>query len=60
MTGVFHFIAISFRLILAGRKLGSPPSAVNQELRHTLPCGYAILSTLAAFLGVPPHLAVAS
>ena len=60
MTGVFHFIAISFGLILAGRKLGSPPSAVNQQCRHTLPCGYAILITLAAFLGVPPHPAAAA
>jgi type 1 glutamine amidotransferase len=60
MTGVFHFMAISFGLILAGRKLGSPPSAVNQECRQTLPCGYAILFTLAAFLGVPHHLAVAA
>jgi cytochrome c len=60
MTGVFHFMAISFGLILAGRKLGSPPSAVNQECRFTLPCGYAILFTLAAFLGVPPHLAAAA
>ena len=60
MTGVFHFIAISFGLILAARNLESPAKAVNQALRHTLPCGYAILSTLAAFLGVPPHLAVAS
>jgi type 1 glutamine amidotransferase len=55
MTGVFHFIAISFRLILAGRKVRSPPSAVNQEPRHTLPCGYAILVAVAAFLGVPVH-----
>src|SRR5436309_13777039 len=57
MTGVFHFIAISFGLILAERRLGSPPSAVNQERRHTLPCGYAILFTLAAFLGLPLHSA---
>jgi type 1 glutamine amidotransferase len=55
MTGVFHFIAISFGLILAGRKVRSPPSAVNQELRHTLPFGYAILFALAAFLGEPAH-----
>jgi cytochrome c len=59
MTGVFHFIAISFGLILAGRKLGSPPNAVNQERRHALPCGYAILFTLAAFLGAPPYRAAA-
>jgi type 1 glutamine amidotransferase len=60
MTGVFHFIAISFGLILAGRKLGSPPSPVNQELRPTLPCRYAILLALAAFLGVPPHRTAAA
>jgi hypothetical protein len=54
MTGVFHFIAISFGLILAGRKLESPPTAVNQALRRTPPFGYAILSTLPAFLGMPP------
>jgi type 1 glutamine amidotransferase len=53
MTGVFHFMAISFGLILAGGKVGSPPSAVNQERRHALPCGYAILFALAAFLGLP-------
>ena len=28
--------------------------------RHSLPCGYAILFTLAAFLGVPFHLAAAA
>jgi hypothetical protein len=60
MTGVFHFMAISFGLILAGRKVGSPPKAINQALRHTLPCGYALLFTLAAFLGVPPHRAAAA
>jgi type 1 glutamine amidotransferase len=55
MTGVFHFIAISFALILAERKLGAPPKAVNRECRHTLPCGYAILFTLATFLVAPSH-----
>ena len=60
MTGVFHFMAISFGLILAGRKLGSPPSAVNQECRHTLPCGDAMLFALAAFLGVPLDRAAAA
>jgi cytochrome c len=55
MTGVFHFMAISFDLILAGRKVRSPPSAVNQQPRHTLPCGYAILVAFTAFLGVPVH-----
>ncbi len=60
MTGVFHFIAISFVLILAGRKLGSRPSAVNEQSPHSLPRGYAILLTLAAFLGAPLHRAAAS
>jgi cytochrome c len=60
MTGVFHFIAISFVLILAGRKLGSRPSAVNEQCPHTLPRGYAILLTLAAFLGAPLHRAAAA
>jgi type 1 glutamine amidotransferase len=60
MTGVFHFMAISFGLILAGGKVGSPPKAVNQESRHTLPCRYAILFTLSSFLGVPFHLAAAA
>jgi cytochrome c len=60
MTGVFHFMTNSFALILAGRKLGSPPSAVNQVARHSLPCGYAILFTLAASLGVPFHRAAAA
>jgi type 1 glutamine amidotransferase len=58
MTGVFHFMAISFGLILAGGKVGSPPKAVNQE--STLPCRYAILFTLSSFLGVPFHLAAAA
>jgi type 1 glutamine amidotransferase len=53
-------MAISFGLILGERKLGSPPSAVNQECRQSLPRGYAILFTLAAFLGEAPHLAVAA
>jgi type 1 glutamine amidotransferase len=60
MTGVFHFMAISFSLILAARKLRSPPRAVNQECRQTLPCGYTILFTLAAFLDGPLHLAAAA
>jgi type 1 glutamine amidotransferase len=60
MTGVFHFMANSFALILAGRKLGSPPSAVNQEARHWLPCGYAILFALATFLAVPSHSTAAA
>jgi hypothetical protein len=60
MTGVFHFMANSFALILAGRKLGSPPSAVNQEARHSLPRGYAILFALATFLAVPSHSTAAA
>jgi cytochrome c len=60
MTGVFHFIAISFGLILAGCRVGSPPSAVNRELRSKLPCRYAILLALAAFLGVPAHRTAAA
>jgi cytochrome c len=60
MTGVFHFMANSFALILAGRKLGSQPSAVNQALRHSLPCGYAILFALATFLAVPFHSTAAA
>jgi len=60
MTGVFHFIIFSFGLILAGRTVGSPPSAVNQERRHMRPCRYAILFTLAALLGVPLHLTAAA
>ncbi|HEX9535442.1 MAG TPA: ThuA domain-containing protein [Stellaceae bacterium] len=60
MTGVFHFIVISFALILAARKLGSPPSAVNQVARHSLPCGYAIRFALAAFLAVPLHRTAAA
>jgi cytochrome c len=51
MTGVFHFMAISFGLILAGRKVGSPRKTVNQQRRHALPYGYAILFVLAASLG---------
>jgi cytochrome c len=60
ITGVFHFMAVSFDLILAARKLRSPPRAVNQECRQTLPCGYTILFTLTAFLGGPLHLAAAA
>jgi type 1 glutamine amidotransferase len=51
MIGVFHFIANSFALILAGRKLGSPPSAVNQEHRQPLRSRYAMLFFLATSLG---------
>src|SRR3984893_9877164 len=52
MTGVFHFMAISFALILAGGRVGSPTTAVNQERRQALRCRYAILFLLAAPLGV--------
>jgi type 1 glutamine amidotransferase len=60
MTGVFHFMANSFALILAGRKLGSPPSPVNREARRSLPCGYAILFALATFFAVPSHRTAAA
>jgi type 1 glutamine amidotransferase len=60
MTGVFHFIAISFGLILAEGKVGSPRSAVNQERRRTRPCGYAVLLALAAFLVLPFHRTAAA
>jgi type 1 glutamine amidotransferase len=60
MTGVFHFMAIPFGLILAGRKLGLPPNAVNQERRHPPPCGYAIPLALAAFLSAPLDRATAA
>jgi cytochrome c len=52
MTGVFHFMAISFGLIVAGRNVGSPPDAVNQERRHLLPCGAALMLVLAALPAV--------
>src|ERR1700730_659278 len=52
MTGVFHFMANSFALILAGRKVGSQPNPVNQEPRRLLPCGSAICFVLTAFLGM--------
>ena len=55
MTGVFHFMAISFALILAGRKVGLQPNAVNQEPRRLLPCGSAIVLVLTVFLGMPLH-----
>jgi cytochrome c len=55
MTGVFHFMAISFVLILAGRKVGLQRNAVNQEPRRLLPRGSAIVLVLTAFLGMPLH-----
>jgi type 1 glutamine amidotransferase len=51
MTGVFHFMAISFGLILADGKVGSPRKAVNQQHRHAPPQVAAILFALAAFGG---------
>jgi cytochrome c len=60
MTGVFHFMAISFVLILAGRKVGLQPNAVNQEPRRLLPCGSAIVLVLTAFLGMPLHRSLAA
>ena len=59
MTGVFHFMAISFGLVLAGRKVGSQPNTVNQQLRRLLPCGSVIVFVLTAILGVWPHRGVA-
>src|ERR1700722_6516845 len=52
MTGVFHFMANSFALILVGRKVGSQPNPVNQEPRRLLPCGSARFFVLTAFLGM--------
>src|SRR5260370_26753568 len=52
MTGVFHFIANSFALILVGRKVGSQPNPVNQEPRRLLPRGSARFFVLTAFLGM--------
>jgi cytochrome c len=52
MTGVFHFMADSFALILAGRKVGSQPNTVNQERRCLLRCGSAIAFVLTALLGM--------
>src|SRR5438067_404096 len=51
ITGVFHFMAISFGLIFAGGKVGSPRKAVNQQHRHSLRQFFAILFALAAFGG---------
>ena len=60
MTGVFHFMAISFTLIFAARKVGSPPSAVNQERRQRCLAALQLLFALVAFLGMPLHLAAAA
>jgi type 1 glutamine amidotransferase len=60
MTGVFHFMAISFGLILAARKVGLPPNTVNQQPRHALPDGCAVLLALAVFLNLPLDRAAAA
>jgi type 1 glutamine amidotransferase len=60
MTGVFHFMAISFGLILAARKVGLPPNTVNQQPRHALPHGCAVLLALAVFLNLPLDRAAAA
>ena len=60
MTGVFHFMAISFGLVLAGRTVGSQPNTVNQQPRRLLPCGSAIVFVLTAILGVWLHRGVAA
>ncbi len=59
MTGVFHFMAISFGLI-AGRKVGSQPNAVNQEPRRLLPRGSAMVFGLTAILGMSLHASLAA
>ena len=53
MTGVFHFMAISFGPIFSGRKLGLPTKAVNRQHRHALRYGCAIL-LFAGWLGAAP------
>ena len=60
MTGVFHFMAISFGLVLAGRTVGSQPNTVNQQPRRLLRCGSAIVFVLTAILGVWLHRGVAA
>jgi cytochrome c len=60
MTGVFHFMAISFGLILAGRKVGIQPNTVNQQPPRLLPCGSAIVFVLTAILGMWLHRGVAA
>lgn len=50
MTGVFHFIADSFGLILAGAKLRLPRNAVNREDRGRVPYGRAALFALAVLV----------
>ncbi len=60
MTGVFHFMAISFTLILANRKVGLQPNAVNQEPRRLLPRSSAIVFGLTAILGMSLHASLAA
>ena len=60
MTGVFHFMAISFGLVLAGRTVGSQPNTVNQQPRRFLPCGSAIVFVLTAILGIWLHRGIAA
>ena len=60
MPGVFHFMTISFGLVLAGRTVGSQPNTVNQQPRRLLPCGSAIVFVLTAILGVWLHRGVAA
>ena len=60
MTGVFHFMAISFALILADRKLGLQPNPVNQEPRRLLPRGSAIVISLTAIVGISLHAGLAA
>jgi len=60
MTGVFHFMADSFALSLAGRKVGSQPNTVNQERRRLLRCGSVIAFALTALLGMSPDGSLAA
>jgi type 1 glutamine amidotransferase len=60
MTGIFHFMGISFAVILAGRKVGLQPNAVNQEPRRLLPCSSAIVLVLTAILGMPLRASLAA
>jgi cytochrome c len=60
MTGVFHSMAASFGLVLAGRTVGSQPNTVHQQPRRLLRCGSAIVFVLTAILGVWLHRGVAA
>jgi hypothetical protein len=59
MTGVFHFMAISFRPILAGRKVELPLRTVNQQQRCALRCVCTIV-VLAGCLNVTPDRSAAA